>query len=68
MSSDQSSGEADRSFEHEPVRCSDCEHLVVVTRNENADTADQDPRFECACSVGSMGAVKPDSWNGGQFL
>lgn len=58
----------DSEFKHDPVRCTDCGEFVVVTRNRDADFADEDPRFECGCSVGVMAARKPDSWEGGDFL
>jgi hypothetical protein len=55
-------------YTHEPITCTDCGELVVVTRPENPQTADEQVRFECGCSVGLIGAVKPDSWTGGSFL
>lgn len=55
-------------FEYDPIWCQDCEELVVVTRNPDAETHDERVKFECGCSVGSIGAVKPDSWTGGEFL
>jgi hypothetical protein len=58
----------DREFEYEPVVCEDCGEYVVVTRNRDANHADDDPRFECGCEVGAIGAVKPDSWTGEPFL
>jgi len=64
----QPSDETEREFEYEPVVCEDCREYVVVTRNPDADYADDDPRFECGCKVGAIGAVKPDTWTGGSFL
>ncbi|WP_435147203.1 hypothetical protein [Halobaculum sp. P14] len=57
-----------REFEYEPVKCDDCGEFVVVTRNDAATTADAETKFECGCSIGSVGAVKPDSWDAGRFL
>lgn len=66
--SEQRNAEAEREFENNPVRCRECGEYVVVTRNPEAKYADDDPRFECDCKVGAVGAMKPDSWTGGSFL
>jgi len=55
-------------YEYEPVYCTDCELPVTVSLNRDAETMDEITKFECSCSVGSVGAVKPDCWTGGQFL
>jgi len=66
--SDQLEGGDRREFEHDPVECEDCGELVVVTRNAAATRPDEATKFECGCSVGSVGAVKPDSWDVKRFL
>jgi hypothetical protein len=55
-------------YEYPPTTCGDCGGKVVVTRNEDAEYADDHVKFECGCSVGSIAASKPDSWTGGAFL
>lgn len=57
-----------KEFEYDPVSCEDCGELVVVTRQQGAKSHDERVKFECACSVGSVAATKPDSWTGGEFL
>lgn len=56
------------SYEYDPITCEDCDEQVVVTRDHDAQTLDDEIRFECECSVGSIGAVKPESWEGASFL
>lgn len=59
---------SEREFKHDPVHCEDCGEYVVVTRNDDAQFADDDPRFECGCDVGVIAASNPDSWVRGDFL
>lgn len=54
-------------YKYDPITCSECGEIVVVTENPDAETADEHVKFECKCSVGSIGARKPESW-GMQFL
>jgi hypothetical protein len=66
--SETSAKDTEREFKYDPVHCADCGELVVVTRNHDAEFADDDPRFECGCEVGVVAGRKPDSWVGGEFL
>lgn len=55
-------------FQYDPVVCDDCKERVTVTIDPDADRDDGRTKLECGCSVGSLGATKPDSWSEGDFL
>jgi len=55
-------------YQHEPISCTDCNELVVVTRPPDPQQLDEQVKFECGCSVGSIGGVTPDNWTGESFL
>ena len=58
----------DEARKHDPISCEDCGEVVVVTRDQDKERADERVQFECACSVGYIGATKPDSWTERRFL